>query len=99
MPEIMYSQADLVLKLIYPLGQASRPSGHLLDIVSLIGSLLSQDQNKKALGLIGPPSTVAHIKQLSLDLSPQNINHLAYLPAARYLFKSSHYLKRLLAQS
>ena len=95
----MYSQHDLVLKLIYPLGQSSRPSGHLLDIFGLAGSLMNQDPSKKALGVIGPPSTASQIKQLSLDLSPQGIRHLTYLPAADYLFKSSHYLKHLLAHS
>ena len=98
-PEVMYSQADLVLKLIYPLGHASRPRGHLLDIFSLAGSLMNRVQGQKALGLIGPPSSSPQIKQLSLDLSPQNIRHLTYLSAAEYLFKSSHYLNHLLAHS
>ncbi len=99
LPEIMYSQADLVLKLIYPLGQGARPSGHMLDIITLLASLMNSNPQKQALGLIGPPSVAASIKQRSIDLSAQNIRHLTYLPSAEYLFKSSQYLKEYLKTS
>ena len=98
-PEIAYSQADLVLKLIYPIVQSFRPSGHILDILSLVRSLLNQDDEKKAIGYIGPPHSIPKISQFSLNLSAQHVRHMTYLPTADYLFKSSYYLKDLLPNS
>ena len=91
-PEIIYSSADIILKFIFPLGQGPRPQVGFLGGLSLISKLLQTRDERRALGLVGPSTHTKNLHTMAQDMSEQKLTHLGYLPAAEYLFKSSHYL-------
>lgn len=91
-PEIMYSQADQVLKLIYPLAQNFQPKMPVMSLLKVLSSILANQSHPKAIGLVGPPPTYPMLFKHSIDLTSRQMNHLGYLPSAEYLFGQSRYL-------
>ena len=99
-PEVLFSRADYVLKLLFPLGQASIRRPQLLEVLKLLGPLF--DEQRRAVGLIGPPplardtETPAALNSYtmvpSLDLSSEGMTHSGYLHALPDLVRRSAYL-------
>lgn len=88
-PEIYFSQADSILKLLFPLGQAPIKRAHYLELVKLLGPLF--DERQRAVGLIGPGSSAFP----TLDLSEEQMRHAGYLLKVESLMRRSVYLNKL----
>jgi len=94
-PEILFSEYDRVLKMIYPLGQDAHLTTPIHQFLNIVTNTLKQDERKKAVGLIGPPQECHSLLAISLNLNDKKMSHLGYLPYADYLFEKSTYLSHL----
>jgi hypothetical protein len=94
-PEILFSEYDLVLKMIYPLGQDAHLTTPIHQLINIVTTTLKQDERKKAVGLIGPPQECYSLLEIALNLNEKKMSHLGYLPCSDYLFKKSTYLSSL----
>ena len=95
-PEICFSQEDLVLNYLFPLGQAAPLNGDSTDLLNLLQTFALRTNEQRALGHIGPPDRAPLLQELSHDYTAKKMRHLNYLPQASLLFQESTYLAQLL---
>ena len=100
-PEIVLSRADIVLRVLFPLGQLTARDLNPITLLKLAPALLSGENEvegplQRAVGYSGPPEMWLRPERSVIDVSAQSITHLGYLPAFEYVMRQSPELSQLL---